>query len=190
MQLPIRESYIIHLNIQKPVDFIRQGCRLSYPLPWEAPFGIRLTGLIRLKVHQPIRPQLQSIQPLLSVPGFSCPIWIPGPIATQSYFINEDFETRNLPVVSIATNPGNFWDPLKGIYVQDFKPEWEIPVNIELFENNGSDRAAFNEKAGVKINGLYSWKLPQKMLGVYFRKQYGSSSLGLSLVLRKKPFRF
>jgi len=43
---------------------------------------------------------------------------------------------------------------LKGIYVQNFKPEWEIPVNIELFENNGSDRAAFNEKAGVKINGL------------------------------------
>jgi hypothetical protein len=102
---------------------------------------------------------------------------IPGPVATETYFINEGFENRKLPVVSIATNPKNFWDASVGIYVQSFKPEWEIPVNVELFENNGSDRAGFNEKAGIKVNGLYSWKLPQKMLGVYFRKQYGVSKL-------------
>jgi hypothetical protein len=118
------------------------------------------------------------------------PGMVPGPIATQSYFINEDFESRNLPVVSIATNPANFWDPLKGIYVQNYKPEWEIPVNIELFENNGSDRAAFNEKAGVKINGLYSWQLPQKMLGVYFNKQYGPSSLAYHLFFEKNRTSF
>ena len=57
----------------------------------------------------------------------------------------------------------------------------EVPVNIELFENDGSDRAAFNQRAGVKINGLYSWQLPQKMLGVYFRKQYGQGSLDYPL---------
>jgi hypothetical protein len=105
------------------------------------------------------------------------PNQIPGRIVTQSYFINEGFESRKLPVVSIATNPENFWDPVKGIYVQDFKPDWEIPVNIELFENNGNDRASFNEQAGIKVNGLYSWQLPQKMLGVYFKKQYGAGSL-------------
>jgi hypothetical protein len=106
---------------------------------------------------------------------------IPGPVATESYFINEGFENRNLPVVSIATNPENFWDSEKGIYVQDFKPDWEIPVNIELFENNGSDISAFNQRAGIKVNGLYSWQLPQKMLGVYFKKQYGESSLAYRL---------
>jgi len=105
-------------------------------------------------------------------PGF-----IPSPVITNSYFINEDFENRPLPVVSIATDPDNFWDASKGIYVQSYKPDWEIPVNVELFENNGSDRAGFNERAGIKVNGLYSWELPQKMLGVYFRKQYGSSQL-------------
>ena len=110
---------------------------------------------------------------------------IPGPVNTQSYFINEDFAARKLPVVSIATDPENFWDPVKGIYVQDFKPDWEVPVNIELFEDNGSDRAAFNQTAGVKINGLYSWRLPQKMLGVYFRKQYGSSGLDYHLFFEK-----
>ena len=109
------------------------------------------------------------------------PSMIPGPIVTNSYFINENMEAHSLPVVSLATNPANFWDANIGIYVQDFKPEWEVPVNIELFENNGSDRAAFNEMAGVKVNGLYSWQLPQKMLGVYFRKQYGTGTLDNTL---------
>ncbi|MDA3823801.1 MAG: chitobiase/beta-hexosaminidase C-terminal domain-containing protein, partial [Bacteroidales bacterium] len=99
---------------------------------------------------------------------------VPGPTVTQSYFINENSAEEALPLVSISTDPANFWDPEKGIYVQDFKPSWEIPINIELFENNGMDRASFNQMAGVKINGLYSWQLPQKMLGVYFKKAYGS----------------
>lgn len=105
------------------------------------------------------------------------PFMIPGPVITNTYFLNENMEKRGLPVVSLSTNPENFWDPQNGIYVQTFKPEWEVPVNIELFENNGADRAAFNEIAGVKINGLYSWQLPQKMLGFYFKKQYGTGTL-------------
>lgn len=109
------------------------------------------------------------------------PFQIPGNVVSQTYFINEGFEIRKLPVVSIATNPENFWDPAKGIYVQSFKPEWEIPVNIEFFLNDGGSGSAFNEKAGIKVNGLYSWQLPQKMLGVYFKKQYGESKLAYQL---------
>lgn len=111
---------------------------------------------------------------------------IPGPTLTQSYFINENSVEGKLPVVSIATEAENFWDPEIGIYVQDFKPSWEIPVNIELFENDGSDRAAFNLRAGIKVNGLYSWQLPQKMLGVYFRKQYGKGKLEYPLLRQRE----
>lgn len=107
---------------------------------------------------------------------------IPGRIITHSYFIDSDRQIGPLPVVSIATNPKNFWDPAKGIYVQNFKPEWEVPINIELFENDGSDRAGFNEAAGTKVNGLYSWQLPQKMLGIYFRKEYGNGKLDYPLL--------
>lgn len=106
---------------------------------------------------------------------------MPGPVLTESYFVNEAFAGHHLPVISIATEDANFWDPAQGIYVQDFKPDWEVPVNIEMFLNNGSDRSAFNEVAGIKINGLYSWQLPQKMLGVYFRKKYGESKLAYQL---------
>ena len=105
------------------------------------------------------------------------PGMIPGPTVTHSYFINENSAGGKLPVFSIATDPENFWDPVKGIYVQTFKPLWEVPVNVELFENNGSDRAAFNELAGTKVNGLYSWRLPQKMLGIYFRDAYDKDHL-------------
>jgi len=106
---------------------------------------------------------------------------IPGNVMTESYFIDEAFEGHQLPVISIATEDENFWDKDKGIYVQDFKPDWEVPVNVEMFLNNGSDRSAFNELAGIKINGLYSWQLPQKMLGVYFKKKYGESKLSYQL---------
>ncbi len=107
---------------------------------------------------------------------------IPGPTITNTYFIDTENAIGDLPVVSLSSDPDNFWDSDKGIYVQDFKPEWEIPVNIELFENDGSDRAGFNEPAGVKVNGLYSWQLPQKMLGVYFRKEYGKGKLDYPLL--------
>ncbi len=111
---------------------------------------------------------------------------IPGRIITHSYFIDSENEIGSLPVVSIATNPENFWDSIQGIYVQDFKPDWEVPINIELFENDGSDRAAFNLQAGTKINGLYSWQLPQKMLGVYFRKKYGEGKLDYPILFDKE----
>lgn len=133
--------------------------------PYTNPIQVNTTTVIRARVFKPD--------------------YIPGKVVTQSYFLNEDFEIRNLPVVSIATDPDNFWDEEKGIYVQSFKPSWEVPINIELFENNGSDRAAFNLTAGTKINGLYSWQLPQKMLGIYFRKQYGETKLEYPLFFDK-----
>jgi len=114
------------------------------------------------------------------------PGMVPGPVITHSYFIGENSAGAKLPVVSLATHPDNFWDPVTGIYTQDFKPEWEVPVNIELFENNGMDRASFNQRAGVKINGLYSWQLPQKMLGVYFRNSYGPGNLDYRVIPQRE----
>jgi len=110
---------------------------------------------------------------------------MPGLTKTMTYFLNDEFQGHSLPVVSLATESSNFWDSEHGIYgwtnAHNEKADFEIPVNIELYENNGSDRAAFNEPVGVKINGLYAWQLPQKMLGVYFKKKYGESKLSYQL---------
>ncbi len=106
---------------------------------------------------------------------------IPGPTVTHSYFFDPTLEGRPLPVFSLVTDPDFFWDADTGIYVQDFKPEWEWPLNVEFFENDGNNEAVFNERAGVRINGQNSWVLPQKMLGIYFRGAYGSGSLDYPL---------
>lgn len=111
---------------------------------------------------------------------------IPGPVITNTYLIDTENKIDNLPVVCLSSDPVNFWDQEKGIYVvHDSKPDWEIPVNIELFENDGRVGAAFNLKAGVKSNGLYSWQLPEKMLGISFRKEYGAGKLEYPLLFDK-----
>ncbi len=109
-----------------------------------------------------------------------------GPVITNTYLIDTENKISNLPIVCLSSDPVNFWDPVKGIYVvHDEKPKWEIPVNIELFENDGRVGAAFNLKAGIKSTGLYSWQLPEKMLGVSFRKEYGESKLDYPLIFEK-----
>ncbi len=102
---------------------------------------------------------------------------LPGPTSTHSYFFNENFEDRQLPVVSIVTHPDHFWDEEFGLYTQDFLPIWEYPINIELFENDGNNRAVFNEPAGIRIKGNNSWRFPQKILGIYFKDDYGKKKL-------------
>lgn len=115
---------------------------------------------------------------------------IPGPVVTHSYFFDPSLVERPLPVISLVTDPDFFWEADSGIYVQDFKPEWEQPLNVEFFENDGNNRAVFNERAGVKINGQNSWVLPQKMLGIYFRGGYGSGMLDYPLFHDRERARF
>jgi len=110
---------------------------------------------------------------------------LPGPVLTHTYFIDLNNELSGLPVFSISSAPENFWGKEKGIYTQNFKPDWEIRANIELFEKDGRDKAAFNLQAGIKVNGLYAWKLPQKMLGIYFRKEYGEGKLDYPIIFDK-----
>jgi len=118
------------------------------------------------------------------------PNQIPGKPVTHTYFYEPTFQERSLPIISISSDPKHFWDDSTGIYVQDFKPTWEYPINIELFENDGSDRAAFNELAGTKVNGLNSWVLPQKMLGIYFDNDYDNNNLEYQLFHEKARNRF
>ncbi|MCF8356652.1 MAG: CotH kinase family protein [Melioribacteraceae bacterium] len=106
---------------------------------------------------------------------------LPSEIVTNSYFI--DFETT-LPVVSLSTEPGNFFDDEYGIYVMgdsaepgfpyfgaNFWKDWERPIHFEIYENNGE--RAFKSDGGVKIYGAYSRGLPQKSLALFARGEYG-----------------
>jgi len=100
------------------------------------------------------------------------PDQLPGPIVTNTYFINEGFDHRGLAVLSLSTNPAYFFGPDSGLYVQDFKPTWEYPVHLEFYEPDGL--LGFHHDAGVQVGGENAWILPQKLLNIYSRKQYGS----------------
>ena len=116
---------------------------------------------------------------------------LPGLTNTQSYFINEPV---NLPIVSLATDPDNFFSDETGIYVigtagvagyctsvpHNVNQDWERPVNIELFEKDG--KVGLNQLAGVKIfGGCSRTRYPIKSLAFYARKEYETSSFKYQL---------
>jgi len=117
--------------------------------------------------------------------------FLPGLTATQSYFIDEPM---NLPVISLVTNPDNFFSDETGIYVvgtagvagyctivpQNVNQDWERPVNIELFEKDGT--IGLNQLAGVKIfGGCSRVRYPIKSLAFFARKEYETTSFKYQL---------
>jgi hypothetical protein len=113
---------------------------------------------------------------------------IPSETVTATYFINENSQ---LPVISLSTDPGNFWNDEYGIYVKgtngalgdcgdtaNYNQDWERPINIEFFENNQS---IFNINAGVKIHGGCTRRLPQKALSIIARSSYGFNNIPYSI---------
>jgi len=114
---------------------------------------------------------------------------LPSKVITQTYFINED---HNLPVISISSDPNNFWDDQTGIYIMgnnansefpyfgaNFWEDWERPVHLELFEQDGT--LGFSIDAGVKIFGGWSRAFSQKSLAIYARGGYGYSEINYQI---------
>lgn len=116
------------------------------------------------------------------------PNQLPGPVVTNTYFINEGFEQKGLGVLSLSTNPEYFFGQDSGLYVQDFKPTWEYPVHLEFYEPDGL--LGFHHDAGVQVGGENAWILPQKLLNIYSRKQYGSGHFDYQIFPNNPRTRF
>lgn len=111
-------------------------------------------------------------------PGLS-----PSRIATGTYFINENI---SLPVVSLATDPYNLYDPRYGIFVywepyyeSNLFQDWERPVHVEFFEADGTP--GFSLDAGIKVHGGLTRAQSQKALNIYARSIYGTSKINYKL---------
>jgi len=117
-----------------------------------------------------------------------------SPVNTQSYFTDRAY---SLPVISLVTDPVNFWDYSSGIYVKgccadsappylgaNFWKGWERPCNIEMYDNKG--KLCFNQMAGVRIFGGFSKMLPQKSLSIIARKKYGKSKFKYPIFSERK----
>jgi len=115
----------------------------------------------------------------------------PSNVVTHTYFIDEPV---HLPFISIVTDPANFFSNERGIYVtgthgrggycdiaiRNLKQDWERPVNVELYEIDGT--LGFNQQAGVQIfGGCSRHRFPQKSLALFARKEYGKGSFHYQL---------
>lgn len=113
---------------------------------------------------------------------------MPGMTSTQSYLYGV---SHDLPIISLVTEPDNFFDDSTGIYVtgavrwpssgkdcdggQNFWQDWERPVHVSMINTDGT--LAFEQNAGVKIFGGCSRTFAQKSLSLRFRKSYGKDGL-------------
>lgn len=118
----------------------------------------------------------------------------PSATATRTFFVDPNLENRyRLPVVSLSTNREHFFSPETGIYVagNSFNPNaqfpdrtgnyfftgdaWERPAHLEFFEEGGIP--GFASDVGVRIHGGITPRFPRKSLRIYFRGDYGLSTL-------------
>ncbi len=101
---------------------------------------------------------------------------LPSSTITQSYLVDTNGTHRyTLPILSIASDPSNFFSAATGIYVpgssgtnymQDGS-DWERPASVEMIDTNGL--VAFRIDAGIRINGNTTRNRPRKALRVYAR---------------------
>ena len=107
--------------------------------------------------------------------------FLPSLVQTRSYILNA---SHDLPVVCIAFDPPDFFDEDTGMYAfgdsyesdfpyfgANFWEDWERPIHLSLYEEDGSLGAAFN--AGAKIFGGWSRGNDQRSLSIFARNQYG-----------------
>ena len=137
---------------------------------YTSPVVLDSTGVIRAKTFK-----LQSL---------------PSKTVTNSYLINV---STGLPVFSLSTDPANFFSDTSGIYVagtngitaycstgpRNWNQDWERPVTLEFFENDGS--RAFRVNAGVKIYGGCTRLYAEKSLAIYMRDIYGDSKINYKI---------
>ena len=105
---------------------------------------------------------------------------LPGPVVTRSFFI----EPRpTLPVVSLSTDPGNFYDVDYGILRNALK-EREVPISIEYFDERGE--SGFACRAGARVFGSTIYALPQRPIAIRFRSDYGQPDIRYPLFEGRK----
>ncbi len=122
-------------------------------------------------------------------------------VYTKSFFVDDEiFSKYTIPVISLITDGDNLFNPDSGIYVPGvhYDPnnpdytgnyfesgdEWERPVHIEYFENNGVP--GFAQDAGIRIHGGKTRHAAQKSLRLYARKEYGEKYFNYKLLPQRQ----
>ncbi len=99
-----------------------------------------------------------------------------------------------LPVISVVTNSGYFYDDKLGIYVdgtynsgiKNYEYEWRRPVNVEMFE--AKDVAScINQLCETRVMGGATRSNPLKSLAVYANKRFGNKRFEYEFFPDQRP---
>ncbi|WP_185819463.1 CotH kinase family protein [Salibacterium salarium] len=112
-----------------------------------------------------------------------------GEMVSNTYVIGEESE---FPIVSISSNPENFFGEATGIYAEGAKfdedapvPEetanysqsgdlWEREGTVEIYNSDGTEM--IHQQAGVRLHGNKSRYYPKKSFRLYARSDYSSEN--------------
>ena len=109
---------------------------------------------------------------------------LPSKIVSATYIINF---SSVLPIVSLITDPRNFFSDTSGIYVigtngvagycstapRNWNQEWERPLLFQFFDTTNT--VQFEADCSVQIFGGCTRLYDQKSLALYSREEYGVS---------------
>ncbi|MFT6209461.1 MAG: hypothetical protein ACJATE_000051 [Bacteroidia bacterium] len=104
---------------------------------------------------------------------------------------------QTLPIISLSTHPGYFFDADTGIYElgpnastefpyfgANFWSDTEIPVNVQWIDTYG--KIGFDQKMGVQIHGgTVSRTRPMRSLRLLAKEKYGKNEIDYSLFSTK-----
>lgn len=148
-----------------------------------------------------IRYTLDSTIPTAQSPAYSSPISVTDATVIRARIFREGYipsatssrtflpgETHDLPVITLVTEPKNFFDEETGIYVfgdtyQDAEPfyganfweDWEREIHLAFYEADGELGVELD--AGVKIFGGWSRSREQRSLAIFARSRYGADEI-------------
>lgn len=118
-------------------------------------------------------------------------------VFTNTYIVDKKLSNRySYPVISLITDPKNFFDNNIGIYVRGatYDPknpnwsgnnqqrgiEWERDVHIQYFTKEG--QMVIDQDAGVRIHGGLQRNAAQKSLRFFARDEYGKNTFDYQLL--------
>ena len=125
--------------------------------------------------------------------------YIPGEIATCTYFINR---TIDLPVISVVTDPSNLWDEETGIYTfgiddyDHFYPYYganfwkttKVPAHVELFQSDG--QRVVSQNLNLSLSGNTSRVYAQKSLNLEAKDALGKKEILYQLFPQLQVYKF
>jgi hypothetical protein len=114
----------------------------------------------------------------------------PSESILRTYIIGE--RLPSLPIVSIAVDPKDMFDPTIGLYATgpnastappyhgaNYWKDTELPIQIDFFEDGAKHR--WNYPAGIKILGSWSRAASKKTVAIGFKGKYGQKKLNYPL---------